>query len=55
MKIKQCARFSNDSEGVKIYFVNGSRADLSMELDRRTPNQKFFELYAKLGTDQKLT
>jgi class 3 adenylate cyclase len=33
-----------------MYFVNGLRGELSLNADGRTPNERFFELYARLET-----
>ena len=33
-----------------MYFVNGLRGELTLNANGRTPNERFFELYARLGT-----
>ena len=33
-----------------MYFVNGLRGELTLNANGRTPNERFFELYARLGS-----
>jgi adenylate cyclase len=33
-----------------MYFVNGLRGELTLNANGRTPNERFFDLYARLGT-----